>query len=191
MDFDPGNIEASVPPLLSGLKFAFVTSIIGMVLGISARFLLLFQPQQTAQEDITEGQFLAVFDQIRNNTLQSNRHLRNLEDKFDEFAAQIGDATVEQLILALERVIGDFNAKINEQFGENFKKLNAAVEKLVEWQENYAAEVEATREALEEAKDSIAVSATALEAVKTTLRNIVEPLTGIQNLLRRIIHGAP
>jgi len=31
----------------------------------------------------------------------------------------------------------DFNTKINEQFGENFKQLNEAVGKLLEWQEKY------------------------------------------------------
>jgi len=33
------------------------------------------------------------------------------------------------LIEALQEVIRDFNAKINEQFGENFKQLNEAVGK--------------------------------------------------------------
>ena len=148
--------------------------------------MFIFQPQHEAQEEITEGQFFSIFQQIRDDTRQSNKHLANLEDKFDEFAAQIGDATVEQLVQALERVIRDFNTQINEQFGENFKKLNEAVEQLVEWQKNYAAEVESTREALEEAKNSIAESASAFNEIKSSMGDIAEPLAGVRELLIEI-----
>ena len=37
----------------------------------------------------------------------------------------------------MQEVIRDFNAKINEQFGENFKQLNASVGKLLSWQVRY------------------------------------------------------
>jgi hypothetical protein len=34
-------------------------------------------------------------------------------------------------------VVKDFNARINEQFGENFKQLNEGVAKLLVWQEQH------------------------------------------------------
>lgn len=46
------------------------------------------------------------------------------------------------LIDALREVIRDFNTKISEQFGENFKHLNASVEKLVIWQQQYKNELD-------------------------------------------------
>ena len=49
---------------------------------------------------------------------------------------------MKALVDAIEQVIGDFNVKINEQFGENFKKLNEAVGKLLDWQENYYQQIE-------------------------------------------------
>lgn len=186
MDFDPENIDESVPPLLLGLKIAFVTSIVGMTLGVVVRILLFFQPQDGTQEEVTEGQFLSVFVQIRDASRLTTKHIANLENKFDGFAVQIGDATVEQLVHALEKVIGDFNAQINQQFGENFAKLNEAVEKLVEWQTNYANEVESTRAVLEEAGTSIAESAEAFKEVKFLLAAIVEPFQGVRDLLIEI-----
>ena len=36
----------------------------------------------------------------------------------------------------------DFNAKINDQLGEDFKQLNSSVQALVTWQENYKTHVE-------------------------------------------------
>lgn len=46
-------------------------------------------------------------------------------------------SATEQVINALKEVISDFNNNLVEQFGENFKQLNAAVLELVQWQENY------------------------------------------------------
>ena len=69
--------------------------------------------------------------------------------KFEEFANKIGESTVEQLIKAIEQVIRDFNTKIEEQFGENFKKFNLGLEKLLEWQNNYIIEVENTKKAID------------------------------------------
>ena len=60
-----------------------------------------------------------------------------LWQKLDEFAEIMSRSATEQVIEALKEVITDFNQNLTEQFGDNFKELNAAVEKLVEWQENY------------------------------------------------------
>ena len=40
-------------------------------------------------------------------------------------------------IEALRKAMEDFNAKITEQFGDNFKALNVAVKDLVVWQDKY------------------------------------------------------
>ncbi|MXZ09071.1 MAG: hypothetical protein F4Y79_06450 [Gemmatimonadetes bacterium] len=56
---------------------------------------------------------------------------------FKEFATQMADNNTKALIEALESVMRDFNAKINEQFGDNFKQLNEAVGRINDWQEQY------------------------------------------------------
>lgn len=61
----------------------------------------------------------------------------DLWKKLDEFAEMLSKSATEQVINALKEVIADFNQNLTEQFGENFKELNAAVEKLVHWQDNY------------------------------------------------------
>lgn len=57
--------------------------------------------------------------------------------KLQDFADMMSKSATEQVISALKEVITDFNNNLTEQFGENFKQLNAAVLKLIEWQENY------------------------------------------------------
>ncbi|WP_194866730.1 MotA/TolQ/ExbB proton channel family protein [Pseudoalteromonas sp. PPB1] len=62
--------------------------------------------------------------------------------KLQDFADTLSKSATEEIIAALNNVIADFNQKITEQFGDNFKKLNEAVFKLVEWQENYRLQLE-------------------------------------------------
>ena len=56
--------------------------------------------------------------------------------KMQDFADTLSKSATEQVIEALKQVIVDFNNNLTDQFGENFKQLNDAVYKLVEWQDN-------------------------------------------------------
>lgn len=62
--------------------------------------------------------------------------------EFRAFAENMAENNSNALIDALSQVMRDFNAKINEQFGDNFKQLNQAVEKILVWQEKYKEQVE-------------------------------------------------
>jgi DNA anti-recombination protein RmuC len=66
----------------------------------------------------------------------------DLIKEFREFAKTMAENNSKALIDALTQVMRDFNAKINEQFGENFKQLNDAVGKILIWQENYKEQIE-------------------------------------------------
>lgn len=78
-----------------------------------------------------------------------------LWQKLDEFAEIMSRSATEQVIEALKEVITDFNQNLTEQFGDNFKELNAAVEKLVEWQENYREQLEQLHKLYEESTAAI------------------------------------
>lgn len=60
----------------------------------------------------------------------------------------------EQIIDALRQVIIDFNQNLTEQFGENFKALDASVKKLVEWQGNYKTQIEQMSEQYQQSVES-------------------------------------
>ncbi len=66
-----------------------------------------------------------------------------LKQAFNEFADKMAENNSKALIDALTEVMKDFNAKINEQFGDNFKQLNEAVGRMLTWQENYKQQIEA------------------------------------------------
>lgn len=73
--------------------------------------------------------------------LKSYQDKQQFEEKLWTEMANITEtlakSATETIIQALKDVISDFNQNLTEQFGENFKELNQAVFKLVEWQENY------------------------------------------------------
>ena len=66
----------------------------------------------------------------------------HLREQLKEVAQMLSQAATEQIVDALRQVIADFNQKITEQFGDNFKRLDASVQKLVEWQEHYRQQLE-------------------------------------------------
>jgi ABC-type transporter Mla subunit MlaD len=67
----------------------------------------------------------------------TNNRLETLTRSLDEFGRTVAENNSRALIDALKDVIREFNQKISERFGENFKQLNDAVGKLLVWQERY------------------------------------------------------
>lgn len=100
-------------------------------------------------------QMITAMQTITNAQAQQNQHqadskalLQAMTERQEVFASQLwlemakvsealSKSATEQVIMALKQVIVDFNNNLTEQFGDNFKQLNAAVGALVQWQENY------------------------------------------------------
>ena len=78
-----------------------------------------------------------------------------LRNDFRDFADKMKEDGTQALVKALEEVIKDFNEKISEQFGENFKQLNEAVGALLEWQKEHKEQVEMLTHAFREIQTGI------------------------------------
>lgn len=91
----------------------------------------------------------SLLGQIKNLRMDTNDKFSELVREFRSFAATMTENNQKALIEALSAVIKDFNDKLTEQFGENFKELNSAVSKLVLWQENYKNHIESSENLLE------------------------------------------
>ncbi|WP_297812925.1 hypothetical protein [uncultured Helicobacter sp.] len=165
-DFDVGNVENSVPSLLAGLKTAFYTSILGMALAIllsilqkskavksdfenmldyfslQAGKLDKLESLSKLQEIVTQNQ--AQIESQNTYYKQQTHNFKVLEDNFiktnialKEAMYHLAQGASKELITALEGVIKDFNQRITDQFGDNFKELNSAVSQMILWQSNY------------------------------------------------------
>ena len=225
LNFDTQNIEASVPLLLEGLKFAFLTSILGIVGSIWLKWLALNErKKQAASEETYTG---ATIDDLANILQEIHKvhqaegdetreTLRTIEkaltgngdstvltqlqklrtsfsDKqddllqaFKEFATQMADNNTKALIEALEAVMRDFNAKINEQFGDNFKQLNEAVGRINDWQEQYRQQMDELAVEFRIAAESIEKSRQSLESIAERSNVIVSSAEKLDPILQAI-----
>ena len=101
---------------------------------------------------------------------------KELISEFKDFAKHMVENNQKAIIEALENVIKDFNEKLTEQFGENFKQLNLAVEKLVDWQENYKKILEDYSAKISETVEGLKESERALQSVRESSERIPEAI---------------
>ena len=185
-EFDPGNIDLSLPILLDGLKLAFSTSIVGMVGSAIVKLISFTQPEIVQEDTISEQDFYNQFKTQNENLLKIEKGIRDMEIKLAEFTSSLGESTVEQLIKAIESVIRDFNTKIEEQFGENFKKFNSGLEKLLEWQSTYLTELDNTKKAIDVANNLIETHEETVESIHIKLAEIPNMLNPVSEVIETI-----
>lgn len=104
----------------------------------------------------------------------------NLWNKLQDFADMLSKSATEQVIEALNNVIKDFNEKLTEQFGENFKELNNAVIKLVDWQENYKNQLEQMKNQFDQSVDSMSGMEKSIEQISTHSKSIPESMSNLE-----------
>lgn len=157
LHFDSTNVAESVPHLLEGVKTAFLASLSGVFGSLVIRARHYFQnkpiPQTSGtpkaaslddvvaathalQQSLAGNEDSSLLTQLKLMRQEQADELRALRSSFDTFSQKMAEDGSKALINALKDVINDFNSQINEQFGENFKHLNASVEKLVIWQQH-------------------------------------------------------
>ena len=164
-DFDSSNIQASIPNLLAGLKTAFWASVVGVGGALTIKFRHFFiETKQDGAGSGPDGEITAsdlakllqsihqalvgqddstLVSQIKLSRQDTNDRLDTLKKAQEEALQKLSEMGSKSLVEALRDVIKDFNAKLTEQFGDNFKQLNEAVGKLLTWQEQYKLHIEA------------------------------------------------
>ena len=204
-NFDTSNINQAIPLLLSGLKTAFYTSVAGLLASLIFRVIKSCLSKDKSAGDshavlvqisdnivdvrdalIGEGdaslstQMSKVRDAlIGEGDASLSTQIGKLRLDFQSFAEKITKDSSKALIEALENVIKDFNAKINEQFGENFKRLNEAVGKLLAWQIEYKQQVQELTAIFEEAKTGIVVAQESITKIEKSSSKIPEQMAKI------------
>ena len=94
--------------------------------------------------------------------------------KFQDFSTTMVEHNSKALIEALNEVIIDFNHKLTEQFGDNFKQLNIAVGKLLNWQENYKEQMGKMKEQFNETTQKIKIIENSFESIVEKADTLLE-----------------
>jgi DNA anti-recombination protein RmuC len=146
---------------------------------------------------IAGGDDRSLLSQAKLLRADNSNHFDRLTETFGRYAENIAETNSKALVSALSEVVRDFNLKINEQFGDNFRQLNSGVERLVSWQVQYENQLEAlirqetaTRESMTEAAlrfTDIVNTASEFAAVARSLQNIVRALNNQSEQLSRAL----
>ena len=164
--FDPNNIQQSVPSLLGGIRTAFWASLAGVLGALTLRFAQRFRPLSEANEsEKSEAEVIDVVRAIDRMDRRQAEDQNRLLVAFQDFSQHMVENNQKAVVEALKEVVRDFNQQLTEQFGENFKQLNSAVENLVTWQQQY-------RETLEQLQAEQQKSQLALAQAGESLANM-------------------
>lgn len=200
LDFDTVNIDRSIPKLLSGLKTAFVTSILGMLAAIAFNALDAWRyadkrdEEDAAQKNIDDSilkqtELLAeiqkglcgleessLISQLKELRTDITRHSNDFDEvllnKIDSFSASITDGATKLIIESLRSIVNDFNNNLFEQFGSNFKALDSSVIRLLEWQDSYKAQLDLMDEQFKLNEESMTAMAETMSMVGGTIASI-------------------
>lgn len=229
LGFDVQDIDGSIAPLLDGLKTAFITSLVGMLLAIIFKaidtsgklrpaeegpaedeigpqtILAVLEEQRQSLDHLTnaivgdeestlitqirllrsdhQDQARALQDQIKEQQQRFENFQEKLWRRMSDFAEMLSKSATEQVIQALQEVIHDFNQNLTEQFGDNFKQLNAAVERLVDWQENYRHQLENMTKQYQLGVESLTHTEQSVQTISNECKAIPEAMNNLQELL--------
>ena len=163
VDFDVNDVAGSVPQLLEGLKIAFFTSIAGLVASLIVKSFpnsfgqYIEYPEEDERKSMISQMILALreinssisgdkeaslatqISHLRDSNIQ---HMEQIDTSLREFGEKMVADSTQSLIDALTQVMQDFNTKINEQLGDNFRKFNESLGVMLAWQKEYAHQVE-------------------------------------------------
>lgn len=135
-----------------------------------------------------------VIGQMKQMRLESRDEITKLRDEarqaneelikeFREFAKTMAENNTKAFIEALNETMKDFNTKLTEQFGENFKQLNEAVGRLLDWQIKYKETVEEVTATQREIFAGIEVVRQSMQHVEESAASMTESANKMADII--------
>lgn len=210
MRFNVENIEASIPILLGGLSTAFLTSIAGTFASLIVKIkpsiygiqesidgsdeedknALMLEELKNVTKSLVGGEDSTLLTQIQKLRTEMSDKQGEMNASFKEFATKIVESNSDALIVALTQVMNDFNVKITEHIGDNFKQLNEGIGQMLVWQENYRHQIEtavgileASSRSLENSSEAIEKNAKYMEDLTEVFSKMQKELDGVANIM--------
>ncbi|MFT4674803.1 MAG: hypothetical protein ACI9K8_000534 [Reinekea sp.] len=206
-EFDTNSIEDSVPQLLEGLKTAFWTSIAGLLGALSIKFRyavasMRVRSHRESKQTATMDDLAWHLERIANSVSQegsidwlewrdqqalnqAEQH-RELIDTLSHYQTKMTEANRSALEEAISHVMREFNTRIEEQYGDNFKKLNEAVGQMMLWQSGYKSQLEDLMAANERSAKSTTIAAEAFEKLITQTQSFTSVASDMETLLNAL-----
>ena len=191
--FNVEDINRSIPRLLEGLQVAFLSSVAGIGGSVIYRVIRPIRQNAIEADEVSAGEILNELINLNKGSesikdalvgegdASLSTQMGKLRNDFRDFAEKVSEDGSKALIEALEEVMRDFNAKINEQFGDNFKQLNEAVSSLLEWQKEHKQQVENLTEIFRETQKGIDLVKSNIELIENSTGKIPDQISKVEN----------
>lgn len=202
--FDTSDIQGSVPKLMDGLKTAFWSSIAGLLgaltLKVRGAISQLVHGSKAASKagiddldaslkllagQLQSMQNISLPAQLGQQHQQTQEQLGRIAHSLDTYQERMAEANARALVDAIERVMREFNTKINEQYGDNFKRLNESVQSMLEWQQQYREQISTL---ISEQERTSASMQEASQAFEYMVRH-ADAFNGISESLQSLLNG--
>lgn len=196
-DFNPEDMKHSINQVLIGLKTAFFTSIIGMVVAI---FLSVYQrlirgvdDEERERELLSEiVERLKVLESLDKHQVETkdelkttlNENFLTLNSSLENRVENLGQDVTKDIVKTLENVIEEVTKKLQLQFGENFVKLNDSLSSLLKWQENYKEHLEEFEKRVEFFDSSMQNSKESLEIIASKNEEIFKVYNSLEDIIK-------
>ena len=124
-----------------------------------------------------------LISQLKLSRQDTNDRLDALGRSQAAFMQKLAESNSKALIIALQEVIRDFNTKITDQFGDNFRQLNEAVGAMLDWQSQYREQIGEMTEQQGRAAKSMEIATTHYEGLLSKAGNFSTIANGLGGLL--------
>lgn len=191
-DSSPEAMHNSIENLLDGMKTAFATSIFGMVISLGLKNYQANAQKNFKQAVKPDSTIADLIQYLQRADAEKSAQIKHLEEvmqannenvirALEEFGKNLSENNAKIFIDALNETMKDFNRKLTEQFGANFKQLNIAVGRLLVWQENYKATIKRITENLQ-------MTIKGIDTVKNSVAKIEESAASITKSSEQILN---
>lgn len=192
--FDPYNITESVPMLLTGMKIAFLTSIVGMSGSMLMKYVAM---KNEDDEDIYD--IIELFNTMINESREVNSTLIKNQIQSEELLNKVSELWIssqreftENLATELHSLNINLTQKQDElicefkKLGDTFIELNSGVSNMLQWQENYKETIELTTIELDKVVSSISYIDESMKKISENSTLINENNQNLSDVLKDI-----
>ena len=201
--FRSTDVQGSIPGLIDGIRTAVWASFAGVVCAIGLKLRYAFDTKLDSAQVAVDNDPVAleirnlrkaiigddessIVTQMKLGRLETNQRLDAIARSQDEFMKKMAEMSSKALVEALREVIADFNAKINEQFGDNFKQLNEAVGRLLTWQEQYKEQLDELIEAQDATAEQMRGAVDQYKAALQSTESLIKVASDMRSMLNAV-----
>jgi len=128
----------------------------------------------------------SIVSQLKLIRTEMNDMKREVTRSLNEFSEKVAELGTEAMIEALRNVIEQFNARLNDLVGEEFKQLKEVMIKLVEWQQNHRTAVDEMQRKLSDYLDHVRDATELLDRAATSMHQASDHLDSIDGSVSAI-----